>query len=145
MLPCGIVLLVMGAKTSSAMLVCGIIMCVLGFYGSPIMWINFGNLKTKKSIRDQIVLDNTQEIEKLAQTFGKETSTMLNEVNDLISKRYLTGYEIINKKYIVPKQNKTLSKAEILKQTVICQSCGAKVEVVGNEKTNCPYCNHVLN
>ncbi len=138
-------MIILGAKSSTAILVCGIILCVMGFYGCPILWINYGEMKIKKSIRDQIVLDNIQEIDKLASLNNKNVDTMVSVVNHLISKRYLTGYEIIDKKYVVKSQNKTLSKAEILKQTVMCNGCGAKVEVVGNEKTNCPYCGYVLN
>lgn len=123
----------------------GIIFCVLGFYGSPILWINFSENKRKKNLCDQIKLDNIQEIEKLANLNNKNFQETLNDVKDLISKRYLQGYEIYQDKFIIPKQNKVLSEDEILKKNgdihvKACSSCGAKVDAVGNQSSKCPYC-----
>lgn len=144
--PLGIFLIIFGAtKGSSASLVIGIVMCVLGFYGAPILWINFLENKKKKYLCDQIKLDNIQEIEKLANINNKKFQETLNEVKDLISKRYLQGYEIYNDKFIIPKQNKILSEDEILKKNgdihvKVCSSCGAKVDIIGNQSSKCPYC-----
>ncbi len=146
-LPAGILLIVFNGGHTS-MLAIGIVLCVLGFYGCPMLWVNYGDLKTKKSICNQISLDSIQEIDTLAEINNQQPQQMLKTINDLISKRYLTGYEIVDGKYIVPKQNRTLSKNEILEkngqiETLICPSCGAKVEVIGTN-SYCPYCNTVV-
>ncbi|MGN1207972.1 MAG: hypothetical protein ACI4TI_00695 [Christensenellales bacterium] len=150
MLPAGIVGIVFGATNHlETLFVLAIIMCVLGFYGTPLMWIHFGSLKAKQNICKQIKLDNIQEIEKLATINNKKFEEMLSIINSLISKRYLTGYEVIEKKYVVKAQHKMLSKTEILEQNgnikiVVCQSCGAKNKIVGKGKVVCPYCDNVV-
>ncbi len=148
-LPAGIVLTILYAKMSGGLqivlFVLGIIMIILGFYGSPMLWINFANMKYFKSLVEQIKIDNVQDINQLAQNNDKKLEVMLKDIQTLLSKRYLTGYEIMENKFIVPKSNKTLSKNDVWEQTGdvyvgYCKSCGARVEMIGNNKTFCPYC-----
>ena len=149
LLPIGIVLVILNAKFSSTfqtiLFAFGIIFIVAGFYGSPICWSVFGNIKTKKLICDQIRNDNIQNIQTLAELNHENFANMHKSVQQLMSKRFLTGYEIVDGKFIVPKSNKTLSKNEILEQsgqvvTGVCSGCGASYEIVGNTKTYCQYC-----
>jgi len=145
-LPLGIFLIVFGSTNdSSASLVIGIVMCVLSFYGAPFLWMGFSENKRKKNLCDQIELDNIQEIEKLASINNKSFQQTLNDVKSLISKRYLQNFEIYNDKFIIPKQNKILSEDEILKKNgdifvKTCSGCGAKVDIIGNQSSKCPYC-----
>ena len=149
MLPIGIVLIVLNAKHSSTLqtilFVLGIVFTVAGFYGSPVCWSAFGNIKSEKLICDQIKNDNVQSVKTLAELNHKEFDVMLKTVQGLMSKRFLTGYEIVDGQFIVPKTNKTLSRNEILEQTGqvvtgVCSGCGASYEIIGNNKTYCQYC-----
>lgn len=148
-LPVGITLTVLNSKMHGAMrvvfLVVGIVMIVIGFYGSPLFWTSYGNLRYYKSLVDQIKIDNVQGINQLAQNNAKKPEVMMKDIQTLLSKRYLTGYEIMENKYIIPKTNVTLSKDDVLEQTGdvyvgYCKSCGARVEMIGNKKSFCPYC-----
>ena len=149
-LPAGILCIIFGATadpTNVPLLVGGIVMTVAGFYGMPILWISYGNLRRQQSVLHQICEDHVQEIAALAANNGKQEKEMLETVRTLISKRYLTGYEIVSDKYVVPMQTRPLSKDDILEQngevTVTvgrCEGCGALLETSGNKKTYCPYC-----
>ena len=145
MLPAGIIMIIFGAKSSSFMLVFGICFCVFGFYGTPLLWSNYGNLKTMKTLYDQITLDNIQEISKLAQLNNKKEEQIINEIKHLIFKRYLVGYEIYENKFVVPYKNKKMTENEILAKNgevnvVTCNGCGAKVDILGTKASKCPYC-----
>lgn len=145
--PIGILLIVfcgalpLGKGLSLAL---GIIFVVLGFYGAPILWINFGDLKTKQNLCRQIVDDGIQDIEALSKLYNIDTNTMKNKISEVINKRYLTGYEIVGK-FVVPVKQKKLTKQDALtisgkSERKICPGCGAPVEVIEGEKTVCKYC-----
>ena len=144
-LPVGIVLIIFGASKSSILLTIGIILTVLGFYGCPIVWIKFGEMKVYQNVCNQIIKNNIQSIDELASIYGKKSEEMLKNVQYLIAQGYLMGFEIVDGKYIVPKDKKVLSKNELLEKeghikTGICLGCGAPIEMIGNAKPKCPYC-----
>lgn len=152
--PVGIILIVFHNKVSgigsTLLLVLGIILVVLGFYGAPMVWIMYGETKSKKRICQQITLDNNQEIKYLAEINNIPTENMLKKVQELINQRLLTGYEIVDNKFVVPKGKNTLSKDEALElsgklETVTCKGCGAEIEIVGGKKTYCKYCGKLVN
>lgn len=152
-LPVGILLIVFFAGRPAwwqvLLFVLGIVMVVLGFYGSPMLWTKFGDLKSKQNLCRQIASDNIQDIEKLAFLNNRNAQDMLEIVKELVAKRYLTGYEIVDNKYIVPANNATLSREEILKSNgnvsiETCEGCGAKVEIIGNKVAYCPYCGRLI-
>lgn len=148
-LPVGIYLIIFGATNGASigkiLLGIGIAMAVLGFYGCPMWWVNFGENKAKLNLLNQITIDNVQQISELATNNNQNVDTTLKSVKDLISKRYLTGYEIVNDEYVVPKTNKTLSKDEILEKSGdvkvdVCSGCGAPIEIIGTNRPYCQYC-----
>lgn len=148
-LPVGIFLIIFGATHSgilrSILLPLGIVMTVFGFYGSPLSWVSFGENKVKQQIYNQIVLENVQDISILANNFNKKFEQMLEIVKVMITKRYLTGFEIVDNKYIIKKTNGELTQEQIWEQkgevySGICSGCGAPFEMVGNKKTYCKYC-----
>lgn len=148
-LPCGIVLIVMFAR-QPILLTVGIVLTVLGFYGMPILWLHFAKLKSQQKICEQIKLDNLQEISYIAKINNTDQEKMLNDIYELINKRYLLGFEIVDGKYIVKQTEKNITKNEALRQarhteTVMCKGCGAAIEIVAGEKTFCPYCGRPLN
>ena len=147
--PCGIVLIIMFAR-QPLLLTLGIVLTVIGFYGMPILWLHYANLKSMQKICEQIKLDNLQEISYLAKINNTNEEQMVNKICELINKRYLSGYEIVDNKYVVKQTEKSISKNEALRQarnteTIVCKGCGAPVEIVSGEKTFCPYCERPLN
>lgn len=147
--PGGIVLIVMFAR-QPMLLTLGIVLTVLGFYGMPVLWLHYANLKSMQKVCDQIKLDNLQEISYLAKINNLNEEQMINKICELINKRYLLGYEIVDNKYVVKQTEKKLTKTDALRQaretaTIVCAGCGAPVEVVAGEKVFCPYCGRPLN
>lgn len=144
-LPVGIFLIIYGASKNSILLTVGIILTVLGFYGCPIVWIKFGEMKVYQKVCNQITKNGVQNIEELASINANKVEVMQKDVNYLIAQGYLLGYEIVDGKYIVPKDKKVLSKDELLEKeghikTGVCLGCGAPIEMIGNAKPKCPYC-----
>lgn len=147
--PCGIVLIILCYSTP-LLLTFGIILTVLGFYGAPMLWVKFGEYKSKQKICNQIVLDNLHEVEYLAKLNSVDNQVMLDKLRDLITNRYLVGYEIVDDKYIVKQTEKAITKNEALtlagKTAIVpCKGCGAPVEMVEGEKVFCPYCGRPIN
>lgn len=147
--PCGIVMIVMFAR-QPWLLTLGIVLAVLGFYCMPILWLHYAKLKSDKKLCEKIQLDNLQEINYLAQLNNVDEDAMINRLCELINKRYLLGYEIVDNKFIVKQSEKRISKSEALRQardteTIVCKGCGAPVEIVAGEKIFCPYCGRPLN
>ncbi len=152
--PVGILLIIFHTKVngigSTLLLVLGIILVAVGFYGAPMIWIKYGENRANKRICQQITLDNNQEIEYLAQINNVSSENMLKKIQELITQRLLTGYEIVDNKYVVPKGKNTISKDEALElsgklETVTCKGCGAEIEIVGGKKTYCKYCGKLVN
>ena len=136
-------------QPSTALLVIGIVLTVLGFYGMPMLWVKFGELKGKQKLCNQIKIDNVQSIETLAKLNNVEQDTMLKTVRSLIAERLLTGYEIVDDAYVVPSQGKVITKQDAVKIagksiTLSCAGCGAPVEFVEGEKLVCPYCGRAI-
>lgn len=134
---------------STALLVVGIVLTVLGFYGMPLLWVKFGELKGKQKFCNQIKIDNVQSIETLAKLNNVEQDVMLKTVRGLIAERLLTGYEIVDDTFVVPSQCKVITKQDAVKIsgkaiTLSCAGCGAPVEFVEGEKLVCPYCGRAI-
>mgnify|MGYP007047908083 CR=1 FL=1 len=144
-LPVGVFLIIFGATKSSILLTIGIILAVLGFYGCPMLWVKYGEMKTYQNACNQITRNNIQTIEELATINNQKPEDALKAVQYLIAQGYLLGYEIVGGKYIVPKDKKVLSKNELLEKegyvkTGVCLGCGAPIEMIGDAKPKCLYC-----
>lgn len=147
--PCGVLLIVF-KYSNPIILALGIVVTVLGFYGTPLMWIKFGELKSIQNICNQIVLDNLQEVNYLAKINNVDEKVMLKKLHNLITKRYLIGYEIVDDKYIVKQAETHLTKNDAMRlaektSSFVCQGCGASVEIVDSEETFCSYCGRPIN
>lgn len=142
--PCGIALLISNSSSSAGIGI-GSVLIVLGFYGSPFAWIAFGNIKTKYNLCKLVIDENIQDVEEMAKLKNEKPETTLKHLKALINSRYLQGYKIVDDKYIVKNDSKTLTQQELLRlnkkvDVLECSGCGAPVETFEGEKTICPYC-----
>ena len=137
----GIVSIIFGATSSTALLVIGIIMTVLGFYGSPISWVSYGNLVVEKAVLYAITEDHIESITAISQNLGISENDAKAKVNHLMSNRYLTGYKLQEDGTLVaiekPKEKKQEENLLKLKK---CPNCGANLTETADHKYKCKYC-----
>lgn len=72
--PLGIAMTVIGftkGQSFRAMGIVGIILIVMGFYGAPLVWIHFGQLKYFSRLKAQIVGDGIKSVKMLAEVHNK--------------------------------------------------------------------------
>ena len=131
----GVLAIIFGAtKGVTILLVIGIIATVLGFYGSPILWIKYGEQFSYIAVLDCIVSDNLLDIDSIATSLGKMPQEVLRIVNYLVTKRYLKGYYVENGK-LKPIEN----EVEDVVVTHKCPNCGATIDTSGQYAV-CEYC-----
>ncbi len=133
----GIPLIIMFASKSILLMVVGIIFVLFGFYGTPLLWINFGKMCSLSRIVTAVVdehLTTNEEISKHLQIDQNSVKQMLTEC---INKRYITGFLYNGEKLELNEKKaprKSLQK---------CFNCGGKLEDRGNEFF-CPYCDSIF-
>ena len=148
--PLGIVMTVLGftrGQEMRAMGIVGIILIVLGFYGAPIAWILFGQLKYYVRLREQIVGEGIKSVKMLAEVHNKKPELMANDVKTMVQKGYLEGYLVLDNERIIDKSAIKNKDYEIMEaeragtlNLVHCPFCNAKFELI-NYVGVCPYCN----
>ena len=113
----------------------GIVCTVFGFYGMPILWVNFGSLKTLKRVVDAVMEEHLTTIAEIASQLQMQERETRDYVRKAINKKYITGY-IYDGNTLVPNEKQAPKKK--VSQTR-CSNCGGVME-----KTDtgwiCPYC-----
>lgn len=126
--------IIIGAKINKILMIFSIVIAVFCFYGVPMFWISYANKKRLNSLALAIKNDGILDIDLLASNFNVPKETMVNEVKDLLQKRYITGYVLIEDSHL-----QKIDKKETL-QTIKCPNCGAQIIKTPNGKYNCNYC-----
>jgi len=140
-LPAGILAIIFGAtKGMTALLIVGIVMTVLGFYGSPILWINFGELKRLRMILNLILVENIYSAQEIAEHISSNVETVNSDINKLIIKGFLKGY-LFKEGYLQLNRNKKQKMEDVKKYK--CPNCGGFMEYNGIDYT-CEYCGNVV-
>ena len=147
-LPVGVVVTIAFAS-KPLLLSLGIVLIAVGFYGCPFAWMHFANLKTKQNLCTLVIDENIQDVEELARLKNVDMEEMLKQLKELINGRYLQGYIIVEDKYIVKNNSKTLTQQELVHKNkkldvLTCTGCGAPVETFEGEKSVCPYCGRAI-
>lgn len=141
----GISMIILGfIKGDIVVGVLGIVLTILGFYGAPILWISFSSMSFRITLFEQITVDKIVSIKILSETNNKKEKFVLNEINYLISKRFLKNYIIDNNLYLIDVTDKNdLNKEIFVKnnhiKTVKCNNCGAVLDITRGFG-QCPYC-----
>ena len=132
----GIPLIIVGAtKSIWVVLGIGIAFTVIGFYGTPLIWINYGNKRTLKHVVDAVMEDNLTTVEEIAKQLQIRDRLARDYVTTGIRKKYITGY-IFNGSVLTPNQ-KEAPKKKI--STNKCLNCGGTLQ---KDETGyrCIYC-----
>ena len=129
-------MIVFGAtKSLWILLVLGIVCTVFGFYGMPILWVNFGSLKTLKRVVDAVMEENLTSVSEIASQLQLSERTTKDYIRKAINKKYITGF-IYDGNTLVPNEKQAPKKKMSQNR---CPSCGGVME-----KTDtgwiCPYC-----
>ncbi len=133
----GIPLIIVGAIHNMAVMGIGIAMTVIGFYGTPLIWISYGNMRTLKHVVDAVMDDHLTSMSEIASQLQIRERQARDYVATGIKKKYITGY-IFDGANLKSNQ-KEEPKKKIVKN--ICPNCGAILEVKENGGYHCPYCN----
>ena len=132
----GVPAIVFGAtKGWWPLLVLGIVCVVFGFYGSPLLWINFGSLKTLKRVIDAVNEEHLYKISEIATQLQKREREVKDYVQKAINKKYLTGF-LYDGVTLTPNE-KQAPKKKIVRSA--CPNCGGRLDSTENGY-ECPYC-----
>lgn len=140
----GIPILVVGATRLSGggfwvfMMIVGIIFTAVGFYGTPIIWIQYGEKASLKNLHEIITVDKMYSVKELSQNLNKNERTIANQITTLIQKRYLVGFTFVDRQELKVSDN--VSKNTKIVNTKKCPNCGANLTISGNMGV-CEYCN----
>ena len=113
-------------------------MVVLGFYGAPILWIKFGEIKTNKRILQAIEIDKLYSVKELASQLSTNEQDIKQRINYLILNRYLIGYLFKNEQELILNEKKALNRTKNS-----CPCCGGKM-VIENNMEKCEYCGYIV-
>ncbi len=119
------------------LLVVGIIFAVLGFYGSPILWMQFGTLNRTKRIVYAVDEEKIYTVEEIASQLQLSTSEVKSQLITAINKNYINGLLFDGKKLTA---NKNKSALKVLSR---CENCGAPLKKTSDGKY-CPYCHSMF-
>ncbi len=128
--------IIIGANINKILMIFSIVIAVFCFYGVPMFWISYANKKRLNSLALAIKNDGILDIELLASNFNVPKENMVNEVKELLQKRYITGYVLVENSHL-----QKIDKKETL-QTIKCPNCGAQIIKTTNGKYTCNYCHN---
>lgn len=139
-LPLGIVGTVLGAVNELWVVFgLGIGMTVVGFYGSPLIWISYGEKKKVGIVLKLIECENFYSVESIATQLTQDYSWVEKAINKLIEKGYLKGYIYKDGKLSINNNVK-----QVKTSGTKCPNCGGRI-VSKDSKMECEYCGTIFN
>lgn len=134
----GIPAIIFGAsKGISLLLVLGIILVVFGFYGSPMLWVQFGALNQAKRIVYAVEDEKLYSVQEIAKQLQLSTGEVKNQLITAINKHYIEGYLFDGEKLTANE------KRAAIKKLSRCENCGAPLKKTRDGKY-CPYCHSIF-
>ncbi len=129
-----------------AMAVLGIVCTVAGFYGAPLVWVHYGELKYYTRVKRHIVGEKIRSVRMLSELHGKKDKIMINDVKTMVQKGYLPGFIVLDDEKIIDKAAMKNQDYEVLEaeragelNLVHCPFCNAKFALI-LDVGECPYC-----
>lgn len=116
------------------LLILGIVFTVVGFYGTPLIWIKFGNDIQVARVVDAVLEEKLLSNREISQYLQKDEKLVKSMITTAIKKKYLTGFLY---------DGVTLSlnekKRQIGKKNNKCENCCGLMEEL-DDAFYCPYC-----
>ena len=138
--PLGIFGIVFGAvRDITALLGVGIGMTVVAFYGTPIMWTNFGDMKKMGSVLKLIENENFYSVSDIAIQLAEDEAWVEKTINKLIEKGFLQGYIYKNGTLTINNNVRQVRSSETK-----CPNCGGKLTTKDGQRV-CEYCGTTFN
>lgn len=137
----GIPLLILGAvKGVWFLLAFGIACAVVGFYGTPLMWVSYAELRALKRVVDAVMEEHLNTVSEISSHLVLSERVAKQSVTKAINKKYITGY-IFDGEKLVPNEKQAPKKK--LVQTK-CANCGGSLKEEQNTYV-CEYCGSIFN
>lgn len=131
----GIPMIVLFAGKIWPLMALGIVFVVFGFYGMPLLWIKYGELRRMRRVVDAInnehLLSN-KEISMQLQISERDAKAIVTKA---INKQYITGF-LYDGNLLTPNNKQAPKRIE---QPSKCGNCGGKMQDLG-DMWHCPYC-----
>ena len=132
----GIPMIIFGAINSIwALMGIGIAFGVAGFYGTPIVWVNYGNKVAQKRVVHAVKYERLRTVQSVASQLSKTEKEVRDILDVCFHKGYFAGY-VRQGDVIALNEAKA---PEERKHAAECRYCGAKFAYSG-DVAFCPYC-----
>lgn len=118
-----------------AVMIAGIVFVAAGFYGTPLLWIGFGNKCGLKRLVYAVEREHLYTVAELSEQLSKKPKEIRSMLDTCFNRRYLTGYRRAGDELVL---NERKAQTDEL-HPVECPSCGAKFSFKGTDGA-CPYC-----
>ncbi len=138
----GIPMIVFGAMESIVLMVFGIAFVVFGFYGSPMIWINYANLRSLKRVVDAVNEEHLLTNAEIASQLQTSEKAVKAQISKAIQKKYLVGYLYDGEKLTI--NEKTAPKKKTVAAQNKCANCGGTLTETENGYI-CDYCGSRFN
>lgn len=133
----GIPVIVFGAANELWILTAlGIVCTAGGFFGTPIAWTAYGELRGLARLTEAVVEEHIYTVRELAVQLSISEKEARKRLNKCFQKRYLPGYRREGDNIIL-NEGRALEKRQFSAE---CPNCGAKFSYT-RENPRCPYCN----
>lgn len=137
----GIPLIIYGAINSIWFLLGVGAACVLfGFYGTPILWVNYGSLRSLKRVVDAVMEEHITSVNELSQHLSTNNNSIRQSITKAINKKYITGYIFDGNNLI--SNTKQSPKKQVIQRK--CANCGGTLIEIENG-WKCEYCGSNFN
>lgn len=134
----GIPLLIISAtKGFTFGLIVGIILVVAGFYGTPMQFIHFANLKATARVIDCVLIENIYAVSEIAEHLQDNEKNIAEKITYAVNHEYLLGYKFDGTTLSANNNKKVTRSAS---QSNKCPNCSGALER-DEYGSHCPYCN----
>lgn len=117
----------------------GIAMTIFGFYGTPLLCVAYGKTRSQYTLLQLITHDGILTVTELSSALGKKPVLVQNDITLLISRRYLVGYNFVNRQKLVAIAPASNNTANSTLSTNKCSNCGALL-TRESDGYRCRYC-----
>ncbi len=139
MLPAGVPMIILGAINKIwGLMGCGIAFVVLGFYGTPMLWVQYGEKKNYKRIVSAVVNERISSVKQIATHLNISEKLVVDRLDTCIRKEFLIGY--VREGDLIRTNSKAFGKSVSCK----CPACGATFEHLITQQAKCPYCRTIV-